>query len=184
MKKGLPLFVFIILNPLLFSLKSNAQNVFPDTVKTGIYITSIHDIDFKQSEYTINLWLWLTYKNKAFDFLQNLEIPQAKTFTKSYSTIDTSDNKVYVLMKLQCVMKDSWRINNFPFDRQRLRLSIENSQFDRRSLIFTADTVGQHFDPRFTLRGWNIDSCIVGTSVRIYETGFGDTKIGRASCRE
>lgn len=34
----------------------HAQSVStPDTVKTGIYITSIHDIDFKQKEYTINL---------------------------------------------------------------------------------------------------------------------------------
>lgn len=35
-------------------------------------------------------------------------------------------------MKLQCVMKDSWKISNFPFDRQTLRLSIENSQFDKK----------------------------------------------------
>lgn len=35
-----------------------------------------------------------------------------------------------MLMKLRCVMKDSWTINNFPFDKQKLRFSIENSQFD------------------------------------------------------
>src|SRR3954469_10522200 len=103
----------------------HAQQSPPDTVKAGVYITSIHDVDFKQKEYTVNLWLWLKYKNKAFDFLQNLEVPQAKTVSKSFSTIDTSDGKVYILMKLQCVMKDSWKIGNFPFDKQKLRLSIE-----------------------------------------------------------
>jgi len=179
MKKGLFLLTFIVLNLLLFCLKSDAQNEVPDTVKTGIYITSIHDIDFKQSEYTINLWLWLTYKNKAFDFLQNLEIPEAKTFSKSYSTIDSSDGKVYVLMKLQCVMKDSWRINNFPFDRQRLRLSIENSQYDSKSLVFKPDTLGKHFDPRFTLRGWNIDSFTMLTGIKAYETTFGDPSLDK-----
>jgi hypothetical protein len=80
-------------------------------------------------------------------------------------------------MKLQCVMKDSWRINNFPFDRQRLRLGIENSQFDASSLVFVADTLGKHFDPRFTLRGWNIDSFIVSTGIKQYETGFGDESL-------
>jgi len=179
MKKCLFLLTFIVLNPLLFCLKSNAQQALPDTVKTGVYITSIHDIDFKQSEYTINLWLWLTYKNKAFDFLQNLEIPEAKTFSKSYSTIDSSDGKVYVLMKLQCVMKDSWRINNFPFDRQRLRLSIENSQYDSKSLVFVPDTLGKHFDPRFTLRGWNIDSFTISTGIKAYETTFGDPSLDK-----
>jgi hypothetical protein len=76
-------------------------------------------------------------------------------------------------------MKDSWKIENFPFDRQTLRLSIENSQFDSRSLIFVPDTVGNHFDPRFTLRGWTIDSCIISTGIKAYETGFGDASLDK-----
>ncbi|HWV66950.1 hypothetical protein [Chitinophaga sp.] len=173
MKKTLLLFCCLI----LLILPAVARQEPPDTVKTGIYVTSIHDIDFKESEYTVNLWLWLTYKNKAFDFIQNLEIPQAKTFTKSYSTIDSSGGRIYLLMKLQCVMKDSWRINNFPFDRQRLRFSIENSQFDASSLVFSVDSLGKHFDPRFTLRGWNIDSFRINTGIKAYETAFGDNSI-------
>ena len=146
----------------------------PDTVNTGVYITSIHDINFKDKEYNITLWLWLKYKNKSFDFLHNLEVPQAKSVTTSYSTVDSSDNKIYLLMKLQCVMKDSWAVNNFPFDKQKLRFSIENSQYDSKSLVFAADTLGKHFDPRFTLRGWDIDSLDVSIGIKKYETAFGD----------
>lgn len=146
----------------------------PDTVRTGIYITSIHDINFKDKEYTVNLWLWMKYKNKDFDFERNLEVPLAKTVEKSFSTVDSSDGRIYLMMKLQCVMKDTWAINNFPFDKQTLRFSIENSQFDSNALVFAADTVGQHFDPRLTLRGWNIDSVEIATGIKKYETGFGD----------
>jgi hypothetical protein len=161
---------------LLYS-NSYSQHSQPDTVKVGVYVTSIHDIDFKQKEYAVQLWMWLRYKNKKFDFDKNLEIPMAKSVEKSFSTIDTSGDEVYMQMKLQCVMKDSWRIENFPFDRQTLRFSIENSQFDSKSLVFVPDTVGKHFDPRFTLRGWNIDSCILSTGPRVYETGFGDESL-------
>ena len=150
-----------------------------DTVKVGIYITSIHDIDFKQKEFTIIFWLWLKYKNKDFNFQDNLEVPQAKTVTRSFYTVDTSDDRVYMQMKMQCVMKDSWRISNFPFDRQTLRLSIENSQFDSKAFVFVADTVGNHYDPRFTLSGWNIDSCALMTGVKAYETGFGDESLAK-----
>lgn len=170
----LVLFVFLftsILHPL------HAEGEAPDTVKAGIYITSIHDIDFRQKEYSINFWLWLKYKNKDFDFMQNLEIPQAKSFTKSYTTADTTGGQINLLMKVQCVMKDSWRINNFPFDRQRLRLSIENAQFDASQLVFAADTSGQHYDKRFTLSGWSIDSFDMNTGKKIYETNFGDESI-------
>jgi hypothetical protein len=158
---------------LFLSNKVHAQEA-PDTVKTGIYITSIHDIDFKQKEYAITFWLWLKYKNKDFDFMQNLEVPQAKSVTRSFATIDTSDNQVYLLMKMQCIMKDTWRIRNFPFDKQRLRLSIENSQYDSKSLVFVPDTVGKNYDPRFTLSGWRINNCVISIGIKKYETTFGD----------
>lgn len=169
----------LIISALAFLSNSFGQATTPDTVKVGVYVTSIHDIDFKQKEYALQLWLWLKYKNKEFDFEKNLEIPMAKSVERSFSTIDTSDGQVYLQMKLQCVMKDSWRISNFPFDRQTLRFSIENSQYDSKSLLFVPDTVGQHFDPRFTLRGWSVDSCILSTRVHAYETGFGDESLSK-----
>lgn len=166
---------------LLLSFLIGAINLYaqPDTVKTGIYITSIHDIDFKQKEYTVDFWLWLKYKNKEFDFANNLEIPQAKSVEKSFYTEDTSNGRVYIQMKMQCVMKDNWKINNFPFDRQKLRLSIENSQFDSRSLVFAIDTLGNHYDPKFTLRGWTIDSFEITSGIKAYETTFGDESLAR-----
>lgn len=170
------IFFFLIL---CSAVTARAQESRPDTVKVGIYITSIHDIDFKQKEYSVNFWLWLKYKNRAFDFLHNLEIPQAKTMTMSFAVADSSKEEVYMQMKLQCVMKDSWRIGNFPFDRQKLRLSIENSQYDSRSLVFKEDTVGNHYDPRFTLSGWQIDSCRIVNGIKKYETGFGDESLAK-----
>jgi len=169
--------IIFFLLAILSHLISFSQQSKPDTVKVGVYVTSIHDIDFKQKEYAVQLWLWLKYKNRDFDFAKNLEIPMAKSVDKSFTTIDSSGDQVYMQMKLLCVMKDSWRIENFPFDRQTLRFSIENSQFDSKSLVYVADTVGKHFEPRFTLRGWTIDSCILLTGTRTYETGFGDESL-------
>ena len=179
MKKPRLFIVLLFLSSSLSSLKVTAQDTKPDTVKVGIYVTSIHDIDFKQKEFTINFWLWLKYKNKDFNFQDNLEVPQAKTVNRSFYTADTSDGRISMQMKLQCIMKDSWRISNFPFDRQTLRLSIENSQYDSKTFVFVADTVGKHYDPRFTLSGWNIDSCILMTGVKAYETGFGDESLAK-----
>lgn len=174
MAKTLWLSSLLFCSLLLVGFTLSAQDAKPDTVKVGIYVTSIHDIDFKQKEYTITFWLWLKYKNKAFDFERNLEIPQSKGVIKSFATIDTTGGKVYMLMKIQCIMKDSWKIDNFPFDKQTLRLSMENSQFDTRSLIFLADTLGSHFDKRFALNGWMVGSFIQYSNKKLYETAFGD----------
>ncbi|ULQ54132.1 hypothetical protein [Flavihumibacter fluvii] len=178
MRKRITIAICILLL-LCFPFLNYAQDAPPDTVTAGIYITSIHDIDFKQKEYVVNCWLWLKYKNKDFNFVDNLEIPQAKSVSKSFATVDTSDGRVNLMMKLQCVMKDSWRIDNFPFDKQKLRLSIENSQYDANSLVFKADTAGRHYDPRFALSGWKIDSCVLLTGVKQYETAFGDESLSK-----
>ncbi|OYZ54048.1 MAG: hypothetical protein B7Y11_07115 [Sphingobacteriia bacterium 24-36-13] len=90
--------------------QAEAQPPVPDTVKTGIYVTSIHDIDFKQKEYTINLWLWMRYMNRDFEFDKYLEVPNAKSVTKLYSTIDSSSGDYFMQMKLQCIMKDDWSL--------------------------------------------------------------------------
>ncbi len=169
MKTGLLIFSFILLS--IFN--GNAQTYKPDTVHVGVFITSIHDIDFKQKEFTASFWLWMNYSNPKLDFEKNLEVPNAKTVEKTFFTKDTVDGRIYVQMKLQCVMKDSWKISNFPFDEQKLRFSIENSQEEAASMIFVADTLGEHYDKRFTLRDWKIDSCIITTGKKIYETAFG-----------
>jgi len=171
--------ILLLLSICFASLNAVARDPKPDTVKVGIYITSIHDIDFKQKEFTVSFWLWLKYKNPEFNFYENLEVPSAKEVTKSFVTVDSSDGKVYMQMKLQCVMKDNWKIGNFPFDKQKLRVSIENSQFDSRSLVFVADTVGDHYDKRFTLSGWSVDSCIIVTGKKAYETAFGDENLAK-----
>jgi hypothetical protein len=176
------LFSFILFNALAQTAGKDTVSPKPDTVKLGIYVTSIHDIDFKQKEYKTIFWLWLKYKNKELDFVHNLEIPNAKSFTTAFTTLDTSDGKVYLIMKMECTMKNGWNINNFPFDRQVLRLTFENSQFDSTKLIFIPDMQGNHFDDRISNRsgnndmvinGWQIDSFLMSSKGRVYKTGFG-----------
>jgi hypothetical protein len=172
MKKLLFLFCLFVFHP-SFAKKA------PDTVSVGIYVNSIHDIDFKEKQYTINLWLWLKYRNQDFDFSKYLEVPKAKTVDKSFYTVDTlSDGRIYMLMKLQCVMKDDWKIDNFPFDLQKLRFYIENSQYDSGDLIFVEDNLGQHYSKR-VISGWTIipDSFKITTGVSRYETTFGDPEL-------
>ena len=172
MRKLLFLLAFIVCQ----SVMAADTQLPPDTVSVGIYITSVHDIDFREKQYSINLWLWLKYKNPDFDFSKYLEVPMAKSFEKSYYMVDTiEDGRIYMLMKLQCVMKDAWKIQNFPFDHQRLQFTIENSQYDSDKLVFTEDTAGQHYS-KWTTSGWTIvpDSFMVSVGLKKYETAFGD----------
>ncbi len=168
-----------ILFILLFSFGiSNAQQT-PDTVKVGSYVISLHDINFHDKEYVIRFWVWMTYSNPDFDFSKRVEVPNAKeTEVQDMMTDTTDEGKIWVLMKLKCTMKQNWRVQDFPFDRQTLDVTIENSEFDTRSLVFVADTAGAHFDPEMTVDGWTIENFDTKVKVSTYMTDFGDKSTG------
>jgi hypothetical protein len=157
----------------------NAAENAPDTVTTGIYVTSIHNIDFRLQEYDIHFWIWFRYKNKELNFPANIEIPTAKTATKLFQYVDSSDiNNTYVLMKYDCKMNDIWKVNNFPFDNQTLRFRIENSQYDKSTMVYKIDHTGAKFDLEGYKRGrlineWKIDTFDINVFDKDYFTSFG-----------
>jgi len=146
----------------------------PDTVKVGAYVISVHDVNFHEKEYTIRFWLWFVYDNPDFDFAKQLDIPNAKEIEPPEIILDSIDGKAWAIMKMKCTMKENWDVHDFPFDRQHLRVQIENTLFDNKSLVFVPDTAGSQFDKKEAIDGWTIQNFHVQTRENDYETGFGD----------
>jgi hypothetical protein len=168
--------LFIFLAPFSLLAQDEAEDEpKPDTVSIGAYIISIHDIDFHNKEYTTRFWLWMLYKdNQKFDFPTQIDIPNAKDITKPEVISDTLDNRIWQLLKMKCVMKENWKVTDFPFDKQHLVVHVENSIYDRNSLVFVPDELGSTYDRELTLDGWRIADFRVTTHTSEYTTVFGD----------
>ncbi len=151
----------------------------PDTVKVGAYVMSVHDINFHDKEYTARFWLWFIFKNKEFDFVKQLDITNAKSIDTPQLLEDNLGSDQWSMLKMKCTMKENWNVLDFPFDKQHLKIHIENSLFDKNSLVFKPDLKGSKYDPDGTLAGWNIKNFKVSVNEKIYETGFGDYRPGR-----
>lgn len=146
----------------------------PDTVKIGAYVISVHDINFHDKEYVIRFWLWMLYDNPAFDFSQQIDIPNAKEIEKPAPMMDLIDGQTWQLMKMKCTMKQNWDVEDFPFDKQHLTVHVENSIYDKDKLVYLQDESGSTFDRELTLDGWHISKFNVSTSLHEYTTVFGD----------
>ncbi len=169
--------VLLLLSVLCLGLLSPAQRVqaqTPDTVRIGCYFLSLHDFNFREKEYTARFWLWLLYDNPEIDFADDVEIPNAKSVHFDAIIIDSTNTNKWVQLKVTSVIKQPWRVNDYPFDKQRLNIIIENSKYDSRTVVFVPDTIGQFFDPDFVVAGWTITRFSVGTGTSHYATGFGD----------
>jgi hypothetical protein len=154
-----------------------AETPAPDTVKIGCYLISLHDFNFRDKEYAARFWVWMLYDNRKFDLERQMEVPNAKTMEKPDVLIEKLDNNIdWLQMKIKCTMKQSWSVGDYPFDKQRLKIHIENSTFDHNSLVFKPDTTGKSYDPEMAVDGWKITDFKVRTDISHYATAFGDTK--------
>lgn len=174
MKKVFTLFLLILLHLGAKAQSSDSRTNVPDTVKVGAYVISVHDINFHDKEYTIRFWLWFVYDNPGFDFSKQLDIPNAKSIEPPEIITDSLDGKAWTIMKMKCTMKERWDVKDFPFDRQHLKVQIENTLFDNQSLVFVPDVKGSQFDEEEAIDGWVIENFQVLQGNNDYETGFGD----------
>lgn len=159
--------ILIAATPLLAKEKA-------DTVKVGAYIISIHDINFHDKEYTARFWLWFVYKNPRLNFVNQIDIPNAKDIEISSESVDTVKGVYWAQMRVKCTMKENWRVHDFPFDTQHLKIILEDEALDMSDLVFVADTADSRFDNIEALSDWNVDSFKVSTSVATYSTAFGN----------
>lgn len=160
--------------PLLFAFQLSQAKSRPDTVRVGAFIISIHDIDFHDLQYTVRMWLWFNYDNPKFDFSKQIDIPNAKDIEISSVSIDTVNGRYWAQMRVKCTMKENWKVKDFPFDEQHLKIIIEDEEQGIDNVVFVADTANSRFDNVEVLEGWNVDAFKVATGKSTYKTSFGN----------
>jgi len=169
--------LFLLPALFLFAGVASAKDK-PDTVKVGAYIISIHDINFHDKEYTARFWLWFVYKNPRLNFTSQIDIPNAKEIEISSESVDTVNGQYWAQMRVKCTMKENWRVHDFPFDEQHLKIILEDEALNIEDLVFVADTVSSRFDNVEALSGWKVDSFKVNTGIANYNTSFGNPEPG------
>ena len=114
-----------------------AKAKFPRHVEVRTYIHHISDINFRQQEYKVELWLYLTTKDtcRGWNSIeQEFEVVGAKEISATVIPIfqkrarkdsgEIKETEFRKLIKLNCTMSQDWHLDNYPFDRQKLEIII------------------------------------------------------------
>lgn len=67
-----------------------------------------------------------------------------------------------------------WDVRNFPFDRQRIDLVIEDGSYDTRELVYEADGQGSAASRELVVTGFRMSPVAQHVDRYVYETTFGD----------
>lgn len=153
-----------------------------DTVKVGVYITSIYDLGFAENDFGMDFWVWFVHTNPDIDPKETMEIFNSESQTFEYGTNESKGNYMWSVQKCRAMIKKNWEISRFPLDDQTLDVILEETDSDTSELVYIADIENSKIDPSVDLNGWNIAGFSIEPAVKTYQTTYGDpTLTGESS---
>jgi hypothetical protein len=163
-----------------------------DTIRIGVFIESLYDINFALYAFNTNFWMWSVAKGDtngdgivdagdsmaSLDRIKLIALSNAKDYEYSSQMAFRVESKgqVYWWATQFCRAKmyQKWELESYPFDDQEMVLKFENTAFDTTQAIMlnSQDTVS--FKEDINLIGWDIYKSRIHSSVVKYNTDFGD----------
>ncbi len=148
-----------------------------DTVKIGAYVFSLYDLDFPGNKVNADFYVWYNAKKDSLDLLNNLEIINSSEFSKSYETVEKRGDISYNSIRIDATIKQEWQVSDFPFDKQKIEIIIEDFDKDNQKLVFIADTTASKIAKEVHVEGWVIKNFGISVKNHTYETNYGDPDI-------
>lgn len=163
----------------LFSLSLFAQG--KDTVRVGVFFTSIYDLDLAAKAYTADFWIWYNYTNDSLNPTESVEISNAKEYSFQSADIEKINGINWATHKCKATVKKEWNLKYFPFDKQYLTVEIEDAIYDSESLVYIADTKNSKYDKNIQLDEWKIINFGTKQLTKEYETTYGNPELEGSS---
>lgn len=189
----------IILFSLFFVFKNLLSQELPlhkDTVRFGLYITSIRNIDFVSNSFNADMWLWLLEKyhdQKEYKAIHNEKLDSTEPWFEWSDAVDANQGGqpkitryseendeekkiVWKSLKVSTQFKKKWDLRKYPFDAQIISINIESAEYDTTERILFIDTC--MIDPNFLKneKEWIFSNFKTGDTIINYPTTFGNTK--------
>lgn len=162
----------------MLSFQSFAQK---DTCKIGLYINCLYDFKIDQKSYMADFWMWMNYTDDSLNFENHQDITNSKNYEFSHYSVEKQNGFNWASQKCKAEMMHQWDVSNYPFDKQKLLIKIENAENDTTSLVYVADRENTRLDSCFVTSEWNIESFDIKENIRTYASNYGDPSLNEGS---
>ena len=153
-----------------------------DTISIGAYINSLYDFNLTDNSYKTEFWLWMRYnKNSKLDSIPNqIEFINAKTEPHIEAASTNSRDKLnWYGAKYIAEFQKKWDVTSFPFDKQKLKISIESGEYSSDEIVFKCDYKNSKINQAIkdNIDEWDILNSRFYISESNYNTTFGDPNL-------
>jgi len=157
----------------------------PERVTVGAHINDILALDLHSHSYRLDLYVWFRWKNPAFRPWESAEFmnafdPADHVRTPLYDVPQVMpDGSLYMVIRQQGIFSSKLPLQAYPFDKQTLKVAMEDSVYDTSDLVYVPDsfqTLALTINHHITLPGFTIGQPVLKITDVSYPTLFGDLR--------
>jgi hypothetical protein len=149
----------------------------PVEVAVGIYLNQVRELSLRDSQFVVDFWLWFRWKKGAdVDPLATFEIVggDIESTTNELREDLPGDEWSYATARIVARVVQILDVSQFPQDRHRLVIAIEDGEHDDSELVFVADAANSRLDPKVHVPGFRVVNFDASVVPHAYKTNYGD----------
>lgn len=151
----------------------------PEKCNVGIFITSLYDLKPALNTFRANFWLWSNCPSEDNLPMKNIEVIAAQKVSSNLQFYEKKNGLYWSQRQFQAVIHHKWNFSNFPFERQVLKIELEDGVNDTTSLVYVPDIKNSTYNPKIKLDGLKITDFKIHEKKISYPTTFGDPSLSK-----
>lgn len=155
-------------------------------VNVGMYVNTVYQLEVASSTYYLDAYLWFKWKGDI-DPTATMEITNlveewgAMVTPLNEEPVLLPDGHQYKLLKVEGRFMQPFVLADYPLDRQKLSVYLEDSTYGSGQLVYVMDAEGSGYGHMLAIPGWEIDTWSSQQLQHDYGSFFGAEKGGSAS---
>lgn len=140
----------------------------------GIVIIDVGNFDYSNATFQSTFWLWSKSASRQLDALENLDIANSLSFSILADYSEDFDNIFWRLQKIRATLRNNWDLADYPFDAQKLVISLEEGMQDVSSLTYVVDDSSKSYYHEPDIQGWDFKGLDIVLKDVPYHSNFGN----------
>jgi len=157
----------------LFPAPARASGA-PTAIPLGFYLVELGDFDPKSRSFHADFWLWAQVPAGMEGWFGSLAFTNGIDVEAGEPFGEPVGGMLWSGVNVSGKFREDWNPANFPFDRRRLRIQIEETSSDASRLVFAADRKNSTAGEAVLPEGWRVAGFSIETGLRKTGTNYGN----------
>ena len=147
----------------------------PRTVVVGTFVNHVYGIDIKNSQYTVDFYIWFRWEGDELKPLDSFEVAGGRITSKTGIEKKKLGAQNYTSARIIATVTKFWDLKRYPLDGHTLTLEIEDAEHDTRTMVYEGDHDNIGVSPDLQVPGWVVKTTSADVEQHLYRTNYGDT---------